>query len=244
MKSIIFFLLIGFFFKAPGNQFNGVLRYESDYNMGGSSGKVLTTIYQADSKGRIESTNVNTKSPLGPPTTRDQDVLIYDFATQQETHLQALTNRAIVTQYDALLMQQQKMMEQMGTTVSVENAGDEKVGDYNCTHFVMTTVNPKIKSTKLNSGRKDIWITGDLGSCHLWYVGPYLYYPKGTFLQKKLADAGADGVVVKWQSGSGAMQTSGILISYENKRVPSSTFTPPSGYIVVKPDLSQKPQKN
>jgi hypothetical protein len=243
MKSLLVFLLIGFFFKAPTNQFNGVLHYESDYNMGGSSGKVLTTIYQAGSKVRIESKNINTKSPLGPPATKDQDVLLYDFDKQEETHLQAITNRAIVTPYDALLIQQQKLMEQMGTTVSVENAGNEKVGDYNCTHFVMTTVNSKIKSTKLNSSKKDIWITKDLGSCHLWYVGSYLYYPEGTFLQKKLADAGADGVVVKWQSGSGSLLTTGMLTSYDTKSLPSSTFTPPSGYTVVKPDLSQMPQK-
>ena len=244
MKSLLFFLLFGFLFKAPASQFNGVLHYESDYDMGGSAGKVLTTIYESGSKVRIESTNINTKSPLGPPGTKDQDVLIDDFDQQTETHLQARTNRAIVTPYTAVVEQQQKLMEQLGTTVSVENAGTEKVGNYNCTHFVMTSINPKIKSAKYGTSKKDMWITKDLGSCHLWYVGPYLYYPEGTFLQKKLADAGADGVVVKWQSGSGALLTTGMLNSYDNKSVPPSTFAPPSGYTVIKPDLSQMPQKN
>ena len=133
-------------------------------------------------------------------------------------------------------------MEQLGTTVSVENAGTEKVGNYNCTHFVMTSINPKIKAEKYGTGEKDIWITKDLGSCHLWYVGPYLYYPEGTFLQKKLADAGADGVVVKWQSGSADLLTTGMLNSYDNKSLPSSTFAPPWGYTVIKPDLSQIPK--
>src|ERR1019366_3143197 len=204
---LLFFLLFGFLFKAPTSQFNGVLHYESDYDLGGSADKVLTTIYESGSKVRIESTNINTKSPYGPPGTKDQDVLIYDFDKQTETHLQANTNRAIVTPYDAVLEQQQKMLEQSGATDSVESAGTEKVGNYNCTHFIMTSVNPKIKFAKLGTDKKDISITKDLGSCHLWYAGPYLYYPEGTFMQKKLADAGADGAVVKWQSGSGELLT-------------------------------------
>jgi len=243
MKNIMFFLIIGFFFRSPVNKFNGVLHYENDYNMGGSVGKVLTTIYEADSKVRVESENIQTKSALGQPTTKDQDVLLYDFDKQQETHLQAKFKRAIVTPYEAVLMQEQKMMESMGTTVTVQNLGNEKVGNYNCTHFVMTSVNPKIKSTKLNTSKKDIWITRDLGSCHLWYVGAYLYYPEGSFLQKKLADAGADGVVVKWQSGSGDLLTTCMLMSNENKSLPSATFAPPSDYAVVHPDMSL-PQKN
>jgi len=243
MKNIMFFLIIGFFLRSPVNKFNGVLHYESDYNMGGSIGKVLTTIYEADSKVRIESENIQTKSALGKPSTMDQDVLLYDFDKQQETHLQTKFKRAVVTPYDAVLMQEQKMMESMGTTVIIQNLGNEKVGNYNCTHFVMTSVNSKIKSAKLNTSKKDIWITGDLGSCHLWYVGAYLYYPEGSFLQKKLADAGADGVVVKWQSGSGDLLTTCMLMSNENKSLPSATFTPPSDYAVVHPDMSL-PKKN
>ena len=84
-----------FFLKAPTGVFNGVLKYESDYDMAGEVGKVLTTIYENDSKGRVESTNIQTKSSIGTPTTKDQNVLLFDFSKQQETHLQTLTSRAI-----------------------------------------------------------------------------------------------------------------------------------------------------
>lgn len=244
MKSTLIFLLICFFFQSPSGQFNGVLHYESDYDMGGSVGKVLTTIYESGSQVRVESTNINTKSPFGPPSTKDQDVILFDFDKQQETHLQTLTNHAIITPYEAVLMQQQKMLDAMGTTSTVENVGNEKVGDYSCTHFVMTTVNPKIKSAKYGTSKKEIWVTKDLGSCHLWYVGAYLYYPEGTLFWKKFAEAGADGVVVKWQTGSGELSTSCMLTSYENKPLRASFFTPPSNFTIIQPDLSQLPQKN
>ncbi len=244
MKSILFFLLIGLFFKAPTSEFTGILHYESDYDMGGSAGKVLTTIYESGSKVRVESTNIGTKSPFGAPATKDQDVTLYDFDNQQETTLHADSKMAVITPYAAAMVQQQKILEQMGTTVTVQNDGDEKVGNYNCTHFIMTTVNSKVKSSKYNTSTKEIWVSKDLGSCHLWYVGDYLYYPEGTFFWKKFADAGAEGVVVKWKTGSGRLSSSCVLNSYESKSLPSATFAPPSGYNVVKPDLSKFPQKN
>ena len=99
MKNILLFTFFTFFLKAPTGVFNGVLKYESDYDMAGEVGKVLTTIYENDSKGRVESTNIQTKSSIGTPTTKDQNVLLYDFSKQQETRLQTLTSRAIVGPY-------------------------------------------------------------------------------------------------------------------------------------------------
>jgi hypothetical protein len=242
MKNILACLLLGFFLKPPVSQFNGVLHYEIDYNVAGSVGKVLTTIYETDSKVRVESKNIQTKSSLGQPGTKDQNVLLFDFDKQQETHLQASFKRAVVTPYTEVVMQEEKMLESMGTTVTVQKLGNEKVGNYNCTHFVITSVNTKFIS-KANTSKRDIWITRDLGSSRLWYVGPYLYYHEGTFFQKKLSDAGADGVVVKWQSGSGELLTTCMLMSSENKSLPATTFTPPSDYVIVHPDMSQ-PQRN
>ena len=40
MKSILLFTFFGFFLKAPTGVFNGVLKYESDYDMAGEVGKV------------------------------------------------------------------------------------------------------------------------------------------------------------------------------------------------------------
>jgi hypothetical protein len=48
--------------------------------------------------------NINTKSPLGPLTTKGQDVILYNFDKQQETHLHSENKMAVVTPYNAVLM--------------------------------------------------------------------------------------------------------------------------------------------
>jgi Domain of unknown function (DUF4412) len=231
MKSILLISFISLLFKSPSAEFNGVLKYESDYDLAGSVGKVLTTIYE-------------TKSSFGTPVTKDQNVLLFDFSKQQETHLQTLTSRALVGPYTESLLLQNKHGEEMlnAIKVDVQNMGSEKIGEYNCTHFVVTKLNTKQPTSKMNPSKNDVWVTKDLGSCHLWYVGAYLYYPEGSFTQKKLADAGIDGVVVKWQTGSGSLQISGMLMSYEKKNLSSSTFSPPSNFTTVQANMSATPQ--
>jgi len=51
-------------------------------------------------------------------------------------------------------------------------------------------------------------------------------------LYKKLADAGADGVVVKWQETE-ATSTTCMLMSYQKENLRPATFTPPSNYTIV-----------
>jgi hypothetical protein len=117
-----------------------------------------------------------------------------------------------------------KMMQAMGSSATIENIGAEKVGSYNCTHFVLTIKNPQVKNP--NAGRKDIWVSNDLGNCNIFYTGPYLYYPVGDYVQKKLADAGATGIVVKWQTGPSVC----ILTNYQATRLSASLFSAPSNY--------------
>ena len=88
----------------------------------------------------------------------------------------------------------------------------------------MYITNPQIKNP--NAGRKDIWVSNDLGKCNIFYTGPYLYYATGDYLQKKLADAGAAGVVVKWQTGSSVC----TLTNYQATNLSAALFTPPSNY--------------
>ena len=246
MKYILLFTFFSFLLKSPTAEFNGVLKYESDYDMAGQVGKVLTTIYENDSKGRIESKNIETKSSFGAPKTGDQNVILYDFSKQQETHLQTLTSRAIVGPYMETFYRQSKQGQELfdAVKVDVKNLGNEKVGEYNCIHFEVSKLNTKMKPSAMNPSKTELWLTKDLGTCHVWYVGPYLYYPEGSDNQKKLADAGVEGVVVKWQVGSGALQSSCMLMSYEKTNLPSSKFTPPSNFTVVTPDMSAIPQKN
>ncbi len=243
MKNILLITFFSLFFKSPSAEFNGVLKYESDYDMSGEVGKVLTTIYETDSKGRVESKNIQTKSSIGNPTTSDQNVILYDFSKQQETHLQTLTGRAVVTPYLETFIRQTKPGESVldAIKVDVQNLGSEKMGEYNCTHFVVSKLNTRMKNSVMNPSKSDLWVTEELGSCHLWFVGPYLYYPEGSVMQKKLADAGVSGVVVKWHTGTGSLQSSGMLMSYEKKNLSSSTFIPPSNFTIVQPNMPATP---
>jgi Domain of unknown function (DUF4412) len=223
MKRILFCILFGCLLQKSFSQFTGILHYVNEYESGPYKGKVFTTIYESKSKARIESTNEQEKNGTADiPKPKEQDVILFDFEKQRKITL-------VTKMYMAVSMPLQpdpveKMMESMGTTASIEKLGQEKIGNYNCTHFIMSTINPKSKTP--NSGKKEFWITSDLGVSNIFYVGVYLYYPQGSYLQKKLADAGATGVVVKWQSGSATCN----LVSYEKKNPAASSFEIPSNF--------------
>ena len=231
MKKIILLLCITCTLKTSFAQVEGILTYQNNYDDKIGTGQVTTTIYESKSKARIESINAQTKSAIGAPSTKSQNVILFDFDKSQETHLSAERNTAIVTGFTMTLMEQQ--MKSMGTDYVVQNLGAEKVGTYNCTHYVMTSSSSKYKN--LPPGKKEFWITNDLGTANLFFVGQYLYYPIGCYAAKKLTDAGATGVVVKWQIMDPISKQPNIctLISFQKKSLPASTFSPPSGYTVM-----------
>ena len=226
MKKILFCLLLSCLFQKSNGQFTGILHYENDYESGPYKGKVLTTIYESKSKARIESTNTQEKNGTADiPAPTDQNVILFDFDKQRKITLVTKMNMAVSTplQPDPI----EKMMESMGTTVSIEKIGQEKIGNYNCTHFMMNTINTKSKTA--NSGKKEFWVSTDLGVSNILYVSVYLYYPQGSYLQKKLSEAGVTGVVVKWQSGPATCS----LVSYEKKTPADSGFEVPSNYTLT-----------
>lgn len=231
MKKIILLIVVTFLLKISFAQTEGVLTYENVYDDQLGTGKVTTTIYESKSKARIESTNAQTKSAIGTPSTKEQNVIIFDFDKSNETHLDAKRNMAYITPFTTTTMEQQ--MKAIGTDYIVQNIGSEKVGSYNCTHYTITTTSSKYKN--MTPAKKDVWITKDLGSANFFYVGSYLYYPQGSAVAKKLADAGATGIVVKWQIMDPVSKKPNIcnLISYQKKSLPASTFMPPSGYQVM-----------
>lgn len=240
MKKIFALLVPLFACHFVFAQLNGILTYESDYNNFGASGKVITTIYEQGSKARVES--VNTRIKNGVPdnaTANTQNVVLFDFVKKSETHLEAQTNMAIIMMPDQVIQQE---MAQIGTEVNVQKTGNETINGYNCTHYSMITTSQKLKNY---SSRRDVWLTQDIGNCGIWYVGPYLYYPLGGFLQQKLAAAGAAGVVVKWQVGEGkAYQTSGSLINFQKKNVDASLLIPSSNYTLVDHSNFTMPKKH
>lgn len=228
MKKIMLLFLVAFTFLKSPAQFSGILHYENDYvdEWFGTKGKVLTTIYESGPDIRIEAKDTNfTKKDV-----TKQNTLLIDITRGTEIHLMQTFPRAIVYKTSDREKQAQMMNEQTHTIYNVENAGQEKIGTFNCTHFVISKSYAKLKTLK--PARFDIWITKDLGSSNIWYVGRYLYLYGGMDLYKKLANAGADGVVVKWQETE-ATSTTCMLMSYQQENLPASTFTTPSNYTMV-----------
>lgn len=223
---IFFFLAL--IFQGSLAQFKGVLHYENDYvgQYFGSKGKVLTTIYESDPMIRIEANDTDyTKKDV-----TKQNILLIDISKGTETHLVPRIYRAIVYKRTDREAQAQMMNDQTHTIFNFQNLGPEKIGNFDCTHFVMTKSYANLKT--LPPARYDIWITGKLGSSDVWYVGRYLYLFKGMDLYKKLADAGADGVVVKWKETESSSTTC-ILLSDEQKGLPASTFAVPANYSMM-----------
>lgn len=228
MKKIMLLFLLALAFQKSPAQFSGVLHYENDYIDAwfGTKGKVLTTIYESGSSIRIEATDTS----FSKKDVTKQNALIIDINKGTETHLQEMFHRGIVYSISNKEKQAQMMNDQTHTVFNFENLGPEKIGKFNCTHFVMTKSYAKLKTLK--PARYDIWITKDLGSCKVWYVGRYLYFFDGMDLYKKLAGIGADGVVVKWQETESATTTC-MLTGYQQKNLPSSEFMPPSNYTIM-----------
>jgi len=229
MKSTIIYLVFGLAVEMANaqtnGQFNGVLTYTDNFDIGNISGKVVTIISESDGKGRIDSKSYPGKSPTNNPAEKDQDILLYDFSKRQKTTLVAKLKRASVQSLAVESQRYQQIMESEGETISIENLGPEKIGPFNCTHFVISMISTKMKMPA-NAPKKNIWITKDLGSSNIWYVGPYLYYISGSFQQQKLVEAGATGIIVKWHYGS----DEATLTDHVQRTVPSSTFDIPSGF--------------
>ncbi len=234
MKLILLSLVTCLVSHAPSSQWSGVLTYTDNFESPESSGKTITIIYESGNKGRIESKTFPTKIPGNDLSEQDQNVLIYDFSKQQKTTLVTKMNMATIISIAADDQLHEQLMIKEGATYQVEKIGTEKVGSFNCTRYVLNVTSTKMKMPP-NAPKKNIWVTGDLGNSNIWYVGPYLYYLNGGFLQKKMAEAGVSGVVVKWQLGN----AQATLTDHQQRSVPSSMFEIPSGYTSRTVDESQ-----
>jgi len=231
MKKFPIVLFLSSLLNVAFPQAQGTFIYETDYSDPIATGKVITKIYESKSMARIESNNTSTKSSLGPPKSEDQNIILMNFDNSTETHLSAERKTAIITQFTIVMFEE--TLKNMGTVETIQNMGQEKIGNYSCTHFVMTSTNAKYKTGY--TAKKDFWITKDLGIGNVHFVGAYLYYPKGSAAFKKLADAGAEGIVVRWQVIDPSTKQPKVcnLINYQSGQVPASTFAPPSGYQVI-----------
>ena len=214
------------------SQTDAVLTYENNYSDKIATGKVTTTIYESQNKARVESINAQTTSSFGPATTENQNILIFDFTTQKETHLNAKQHIASVMPFMVNTMEK-TMMANMGLDYVVQKEGSEKVNGYNCTHFSITTVSSKNKN--FPPAKKDVWITNDLGTGNLFFAAPYIYFPLGSYEATQLTKAGGTGIVVKWQVTDPISKQPNIctLTSYKPGKLKSDIFSVPSNYTVV-----------
>ncbi len=225
MKRIFLLLLMVAAFQSLNAQFNGTLRYVSSYTDAwfGSKGEVQTIIHVSGSQVRIDAFDTS----FSKQTVTRQNPLLIDLSKATETHLVPRTFQAIIYS----MASRQKMIQvaetQTHTVYDFKTIGQEKVQGFNCTHYQITKRYATSKTMK--PATFDIWITKDLGSCNVWYVGKYLYYfaPMNMYLQ--LAAKGADGVVVQWQEAAGT-KTSCVLTGYDKKAPTSDVFTVPSSY--------------
>jgi len=228
MKTIMFLFLLAVISKKTSAQFKGVLHYENDYvdTWFGTKGEVLTTIYESGQNIRIEAIDTS----FSEKGVTKQNPLLIDINKGTETHLQDDLGRGVIYSISDREKQVQMMNDQAHTVYTFENAGQEKIDSFNCTHYVMTKSYAKLKTLK--PARFDIWITQDLGSSNIWYVGKYLYLFGGMDLYKKLEDAGASGVVVKWQETE-SKPTTCKLTGYQKEALRPAIFTAPSNYYIV-----------
>ena len=232
MKKIIITLTLLCIRAFSFSQNDAVLTYENDYSDKVGTGKVITTIYESQGKARVESINASTSSSFGAPRTDTQNVLIFDFTTQKETHLNAKQNTAVVMPFIVTTMEKQ-MMPQMGLDYVVQNLGSDTAAGYKCTHYLLTTTSSKYKNYP--SAKKDVWVTNDLGTGNLFFVGAYLYLPLSSYQATKLTDAGATGIVVKWQAMDPISKQPNIcrLVNYNAGTLRKDVFLVPSNYTVV-----------
>lgn len=225
MKKLITLLLLVPAFHVSKAQFKGNLRYVSSYTDAwfGSKGEVQTIIHVSGSQVRIDAFDTS----FSKHTVTRQNPLLIDLSKATETHLVPRTAQAVIYS----MASRQKMIQvaeaQTHTVYDFKIIGQEKVQGFNCTHYRISKRYANSKTMK--PALFDIWITKDLGSCNVWYVGKYLYYfaPMNMYLQ--LAAKGADGVVVEWQETAGS-KTSCVLTGYDQTTPPSDVFTVPSGY--------------
>jgi hypothetical protein len=210
MKKLILVFSLLVFLQAAHAQFEGILMYDCTIK-----NKTLTTMYCAKTKVLLESKIYPMKGGAADISAgKEQDDLLFDFDAHKVYRLSAKHKAAISGDIGPVTADRFDKIK--ADDITVEDKGDEKMGDYSCRHFVV-----KIKNKQL-----DLWITKDLGSTPVYMVSQFDYFPTGSALFDKLKAAGADGVVVRSNIDDVVVNLTGV----QRKTVPASYFEIPAGY--------------
>lgn len=205
--TLVVFLLV--FLQVAHAQFEGILAYDCTIK-----NKTLTTVYCAKTKVLLESKIYPMKGGAADISAgKEQDDLLFDFDTHKVYRISS--KHKVAATGDMGPVTADRFDKIKTEDISVEDKGVEKVGDYNCHHFVI-----KMKNKQL-----DLWITKDLGSTPVCMVSQFDYFPMGSALYDKLEAAGADGIVVRSNFDDVVVN----LTSVQRKTVPPSYFEIPGG---------------
>jgi hypothetical protein len=142
-----------------------------------------------------------------------QDDLVFDFDAKKVYRLSAKHKVSAVGDMNPVTADRFDKIK--GQDITVQDKGEEKIGDYNCHHFVV-----RLKNKSL-----ELWITKDLGSTSLYLVSQFDYFPVGSVLFDKLKASGADGIVVRSKADDVVVN----LTNVQRKTVPPSYFEIPTG---------------
>ncbi|HEV2482140.1 MAG TPA: DUF4412 domain-containing protein [Puia sp.] len=207
MKKLTLVLSLLAFLQVAQAQFEGILTYDCTIK-----NKTLTSVYCAKTKVLLESKIYPMKGGAADITAgKEQDDLLFDFDARKVYRISS--RHKVAASGDMGPVSADRFDKIKSEDISVEDKGEEKVGDYNCHHFVV-----KMKNKQL-----DLWITKDLGSTPVCMVSQFDYFPMGSVLSDKLKAAGADGIVVRSNIDDVVVN----LTSVQRKTVPASYFELP-----------------
>lgn len=210
MKKLTLIISLLALLQAAKAQFLGILYYDCTVR-----NKTLTTIYVSKTKVLLESKIYPMKGGAADISAgKEQDDLIFDFDSGRITRLSS--KHKVAATGDMAPVTADRIGKLRDEDVTVEDKGQEKIGDYACHHY-----NLRIKNKNI-----ELWITKDLGTTPLYMVSQFDYYPAGSLVFDKLKAAGAEGVVVRSREG----QVEVNLTNVQRKTVPPSYFEVPSEY--------------
>jgi hypothetical protein len=205
--TLVFSLLV--LLQVAHAQFEGILTYDCTIK-----NKTLTTVYIAKTKVLLESKIYPMKGGAADISAgKEQDDLVFDFDAKKVYRLSAKHKVSAVGDMNPVTADRFDKIK--GEDITIEDKGEEKIGDYNCHHFVV-----KLKNKSL-----ELWITKDLGSTSLCMVSLFDYFPVGSVLFDKLKASGGEGIVVRSKADDIVVN----LTNVQQKTVPPSYFEIPTG---------------
>ena len=210
MKKLTLIISLLAVLQVAHAQFLGILYYDCTIK-----NKTLTTIYISKTRVLLEAKIYPMKGGAADISGgKEQDALIFDFDAGKITRLSS--KHKVAATGDMAPVTDDRTGKLKDEDITVEDQGEEKIGDYSCHHYHVRVRNKTV----------ELWMTKDLGTTPLYMISQFDYYPRGCLLFDKLKAAGAEGVVVRSREG----QVEVNLTNVQRKTIPPSYFEIPSGY--------------